>query len=250
MRAIYCQVSYELAPVATVSEVKCCELSGGVLRCAACGWKMKTTTVKSKRSEKPNFYYRCSKQDHYYVEQCPNRKVHRADRIEPRVWGFVSKLLGDPNRMSAGLEEMIERESGVAFNKSEEEASILNKRLSEAETKRARFQDMAAEGHITFEELGEKLRQVDQVRDETRRRLAEQERQRNRVAELARDRDELLEHYAAVVPDALAGLEPEERHHVYKLMKLDVSVQVDGTVEVGGVLGAEPVVCGSDSRWS
>jgi site-specific DNA recombinase len=64
------------------------ELSGGVLRCAACGWKMKTTTVKSKRSENPNFYYRCSKQDHYYVEQCPNRKVHRADRVEPRVWGL------------------------------------------------------------------------------------------------------------------------------------------------------------------
>lgn len=59
------------------------ELSGGVLRCAACGWKMTTTTVKSKRSENPNFYYRCSKQDHYYMEQCPNRKVHRAGRVEP-----------------------------------------------------------------------------------------------------------------------------------------------------------------------
>lgn len=226
------------------------ELSGGVLRCAACGWKMTTTTVKSKRSENPNFYYRCSKQDHYYMEQCPNRKVHRAGRVEPRVWGFVQELLGDPDRMHAGLEEMIERENRGMTRDPAQGVAVLNKRLSEAEGKRARFQDMAAEGYITFEELDEKLRQIDESREETRRKLAELERQRDRVAELAQDHDELLEHYAYVVPEPLASLESEERHHVYKLMKLDVTVQVDGTLEVTGALGSEPAVCDSDSRWS
>jgi site-specific DNA recombinase len=30
------------------------ELSGGVLRCVSCGWSMRTTTVKSGRSDKRN----------------------------------------------------------------------------------------------------------------------------------------------------------------------------------------------------
>jgi hypothetical protein len=60
------------------------ELSGGVLRCATCGWSMKTTTVKSGWAAKCNHYYRCHKPDHR-VEGCPNRKNYRADKVEPRV---------------------------------------------------------------------------------------------------------------------------------------------------------------------
>ncbi len=58
------------------------ELSAGVLRCASCGWSMRTTTVKSGWSDKRNHYYRCHKPDHR-VEGCPHRKNHRADKVEP-----------------------------------------------------------------------------------------------------------------------------------------------------------------------
>jgi hypothetical protein len=51
------------------------------------------------------------------------------------------------------------------------------------------------------------------------------------------DRDVLLEHYAAIAPEALDSLIPEERHRLYKLLRITVIVQPDTTIEVSGVFG-------------
>jgi hypothetical protein len=40
-----------------------------------------------------------------------------------------------------------------------------------------------------------------------------------------------------MTPDALDALEPEERHQVYKMLRLTVEVCADGSLEVSGVLG-------------
>ena len=40
-----------------------------------------------------------------------------------------------------------------------------------------------------------------------------------------------------MTPDALDTLEPEERHQVYKMLRLTVEVCADGSLEVSGVLG-------------
>jgi DNA-binding transcriptional MerR regulator len=47
----------------------------------------------------------------------------------------------------------------------------------------------------------------------------------------------LLEHYAAMVPEGLDALSPEERHRVYKMLGLKVSVQPSGLLEVSGTFG-------------
>jgi len=51
------------------------------------------------------------------------------------------------------------------------------------------------------------------------------------------DRDILLENYAAMAPEALDSLIPEERHRLYKMLRITVIVQPDTTVEVSGVFG-------------
>jgi len=56
-------------------------------------------------------------------------------------------------------------------------------------------------------------------------------------ASLELDRDVLLEHYAAIAPEALNSLIPEERHRLYKLLRITVIVQPDTTLEVSGVFG-------------
>jgi hypothetical protein len=58
------------------------ELSGGIARCAECGWTMKTASVTSGNSPKVNLYYRCS-QVYLNPGVCSNRRSHRADRLEP-----------------------------------------------------------------------------------------------------------------------------------------------------------------------
>ncbi len=49
------------------------------------------------------------------------------------------------------------------------------------------------------------------------------------------DRDALMESYAGAVGEALEDLSPEERHRVYKLLRLDVRFRPDWPLEISGV---------------
>lgn len=42
--------------------------------------------------------------------------------------------------------------------------------------------------------------------------------------------------YAAMAPDALDALDSEDRHHVYKILKLRVAVYADGALDISGAL--------------
>jgi site-specific DNA recombinase len=58
------------------------ELSGGVLRCSECGRRMRTSVTR-KKDGKRYFYYSCASRREGNLSSCPNRKTHRAERIEP-----------------------------------------------------------------------------------------------------------------------------------------------------------------------
>jgi hypothetical protein len=49
---------------------------------------------------------------------------------------------------------------------------------------------------------------------------------------MERDRDAVLEHYAALAPEALDSLSSEERHQLYKMLGLKVWVAKSGDVEI------------------
>src|SRR3712207_2161682 len=105
---------------------------------------------------------------------------------------------------------MIEAERAGRRGDPEADAMAWLGRIAALDRKRARFQDMAAEGHLTFEELGAKLRETDEARRTAERELAEVEGRRERIEQLERDRDALIEHYAGMVPGALDDLTGEE----------------------------------------
>jgi flagellar motility protein MotE (MotC chaperone) len=129
----------------------------------------------------------------------------------------------------------------------EREAEGWAKRLAEVDRKRSGFQDMAAEGLIALDEVRTKLAALEEARDTARRELSTLETRREGLRRLERDRDMLMERYAGMAPGALDGLGPEERHRVYKLLKLRVGVHLDGTLEASGVLGEAPEVCNPGS---
>ena len=72
-----------------------------------------------------------------------------------------------------------------------------------------------------------------------------------RLEELEHDRDALLERYDDMVPEALDSLGPEERHRIYKMLRLKVLVHPEARLEVSGVLGAGHPVClyEPSSKW-
>jgi site-specific DNA recombinase len=224
------------------------ELSGGVLRCGGCGSRMNTETAWASRSRaaKKYFYYKCPKARHGGPEACPHNKGYRAEKVETLIWEFVSDLLKEPERLREGLEEMIERERDGAHGDPDWEAKAWANKLAEADHKRARFQDMSAEGLISFEELRAKLAALEDEREVARRELGALEDRRARLRDLERDKDTLLDYYAGLLPEALDDLGSEEHHHIYKLLKLRVNMHPDGMLKVSGVLGEDLGLCESE----
>src|SRR5215218_5167853 len=83
------------------------ELSGGIARCAECGWAMRAHSVRSGKSAHVNHYYRCAQVNvEYAYKSCANRKSHRADRLEPLVWDYVSGVMKNPEELRADLDRM------------------------------------------------------------------------------------------------------------------------------------------------
>jgi hypothetical protein len=70
---------------------------------------------------------------------------------------------------------------------------------------------------------------------EERRMVAERELEvlngrRKELERLERDREAIVEHYAALAPESLERLEPEERHRLYGILGLRILVGPDGEV--------------------
>ncbi len=110
-------------------------------------------------------------------------------------------------------------------------------KLAGADRRRARFQDMAAEGLIAFDELRDKLAALAETKQRVRRELSILQGRRERLENLERDKSALLEHYASMVPDELDDLSAEERNRVYKMLGLGVTVRPSGVLEVSGTFG-------------
>jgi hypothetical protein len=54
-----------------------------------------------------------------------------------------------------------------------------------------------------------------------------------------------LNHYVQVVPEALGRLVPGQRQHLYKILRLRVIAEPEGSVEVNGAFGEGLHVCGT-----
>jgi site-specific DNA recombinase len=220
------------------------ELSGGIAYCEACGRRLTTTAVRGNggRSEKLHFYYRCHTRANEGRGACPQGKSFQADALEEQVWEEVCSVLSDPEHLRADLEAMIEQERKGLRGDPEREVEVWLDKLSEVDSKRSRFQDMAAEGLITFEELGAKLNELEETRTTARRELESLGRRKQHLVELERDKDAVLEYYERMAPDALDSLTPEQRNHFYRALRLRVAMKPGGGMEIRGSFPNAPVV--------
>ena len=184
------------------------------------------------RSKKYHYhYYRCPAHNQH-LEVCPQDKNIRADEIETGVWDLVSGLLMDPDRLADGLDEMIDREREELRGDPDQQAKVWADKLADVGTKRAKFQDMAAEGLITFDELREKLAQLDEMRKVADCELNNLQYRRERIAQLEEVKARLLEDFAGIMPEAVEKVTGETRQRIYNLLRLRVTVGVEGDVEV------------------
>jgi site-specific DNA recombinase len=219
------------------------ELSGGIFRCGTCGRSMTSTRHRRTSLSTYRNYYRCCARRDKGPDACSQAKGVRAEVVEGMVWGLVSGLLKDPEQLRSGLDAMIQFERDNARSNPEREAKAWLAKLTEVDRKRSGFQDMAAEGLITFDELRAKLTALEETREKARRELEAIGRRREKIEKLERDRDALLDPLMSVASEALDALMPEERLQVYKMLGLRVAVRPDGDIEASGAFTNDFSVC-------
>lgn len=220
------------------------ELSGGILRCGECGWTMYAHT--SSPSPNKHLFYYCGKAKYKKgADFCMASRTHLADGLEALVWSEVRAYLLEPERLRADLDRKIELERSGARGEPEREMKLWAERLADADTRRVRFQHAYAEGIIELEDLKDRLAELDDTRAMAEREIAMLEGRLEHILSLERDRDAVLADLEVMAPEVLDCLDPPERHHFYKLLRLKVRLWPDRSLEITGAF-PEPLMVGRD----
>ena len=85
-------------------------------------------------------------------------------------------------------------------NDPEKEAKVWLEKIVSADRQRTKYQKMAAEELITFEELRERLSELEETRKTAQSELEAISLRQQRLEELQRDADDLVHQYATIVP--------------------------------------------------
>jgi hypothetical protein len=88
---------------------------------------------------------------------------------------------------------------------------------------------------MTLEELGSKLREVDEARRLAQAELEALTRHQEHVEQLEKDRESLIKSMAEIILVALEDLTPEECNKIYRMLRLEASPFEDG-YEVSGAV--------------
>jgi hypothetical protein len=131
---------------------------------------------------------------------------------------------------------MIDQECRAMRGDPEREAQAWLGKLNEMDRKRSRYQEMAAEGLIDFDELRSKLDALETDRKTATRELEALSARAERLASLKLETEALIEAYSS---KARAGLDldlytPQDRFDAYKALGLKVTAHPDGTTELSG----------------
>jgi site-specific DNA recombinase len=212
------------------------ELSGGIMRCGSCGHAMVSHTTTG-NGVPMYFYYVCRTRYRDGRDACTGGKHFSAAKLEASVWDAVSDILANPDQLRADLDAMIELERAGGRGDPDKEAGLWAEKRAEVDRKRARYQEIAASDLITFDELQARLAELDATRKTAERELQALRNRKEYLDALEQSRDALLDSLAEIAPDALDTLAPEERHQLYKMLRLKVAANPDGSLELSGAFG-------------
>jgi Recombinase zinc beta ribbon domain len=212
------------------------ELSGGMAYCGKCGRRMLASTRKRPApSQGHYFYYVCPRGRYSRDDGCGHNRHHPAKVLEALVFEQVRASLSYPDRMRAGLRELVASETAEQERDLSELAHWTDT-LQSVETKTERLLDLYLDSDFDkalFENKMELLRAEERsAREEVERLKA----RRQTVEAAQRDMEALIESYAEAVPEDLDTLTPVERHAVYRMLELRVRLDNIGAVEIEGVV--------------
>ena len=218
----------------------------GLIRCP-CGAAMTTHTAsRAGKDGKRYHYYRCHRAATYRRDSCKQR-MERAERAEAAMWGFVSGVMKDPERIRVGVDALIERKRAEMRGDPEREATAWLERLAEIDQERRGYLRLAAKGRMSEEELDEALKELEEARRTAERELEAIKGRREEIEQLERDRDALLASWSGAVPGDLDGLTPVQRNELYRRLRLEMTPCADGYLVTGAAFCTSEPLCPSRS---
>ena len=203
------------------------QLSGGVARCGACGRRMRVLNRAKKRKSgtRRYGYYRCAARHDHGEKSCSNGRTVSALVLEAKVWTFVRGVMTEPEELAKDLDRMIELKRADRQGDPRKETKVWADEIAKLDRMRDGYHDQAAEGLLGLDKLREKLAALDQRRATAESELEALKGHGEELERLERDRDAVVSHYAALAPDALESLGPEERRRLYGILGLKVFVE-------------------------
>ena len=219
------------------------ELSGGILRCAECGWTMHAHTAPPVAGVYRHFYYACKAKYKKGPEFCVTARTRKAANLEERVWSEVRAYLEEPERLRSDLDRAVELERGAGRGDPDRAAKVWAEKLAETDARRARFQHAYAEGVVSLEDLRERLAELEEEKATAERELAALRDRAERVRDLERDRGTVLGGLLGDASEALDSMKPEQRHRFYKMLRIKVHIDAEDSLEITGVF-PEPIRSG------
>lgn len=173
-------------------------------------------------------YYRCTGRYNGGVEnRCSMSHTVRAEETDTQVWEIVSEILTNPHRLTRGLEKMLENERQPSVG--EDESSWL-KRVAEIDLKQERLLDLHLDGDIRTEQFRAKSAELEEACVAAKGQLDAARSRLTRLKDIEQSKDALVFHYTTLVPQELTELSSEEKNQIYKMMRLSIRAQRDGTL--------------------
>jgi site-specific DNA recombinase len=207
------------------------ELDGGILRCGTCGWRMVPRTTPDRG--RPRYYYVCSSNSK--PEPCEGVKHHRALELEAEAASRLSAWFGDPDALTAHIQERLEAERRRLFSGDPDaHAKALTERVAKLERMKANYRRQQAEDIISMAELKSVLADLDAQQEAVKDELERSVHRREHMAQLERDAKLALDYYAATIQGGLDDLTPEQRKDAYRRLHIQVTVEPDGSLTKEG----------------
>ena len=159
----------------------------GLVRCP-CGSGMGTQTSRSKRGSNYHYYTCVRRRKLGKICTCTQKSLAAID-AEATVWGFISDLLQDLRKISAGMETLIGQERATGPQDTVKEARRWKQKITKCVHKRSAYQGQQAAGLMTLEELGSKLQELDDARRLAQAELESLTRRQVHIKQLEEDRE-------------------------------------------------------------
>ena len=105
---------------------------------------------------------------------------------------------------------------------------MWSEKLADAGRKRSRYQEMAAEGLITFGELRDRLAELEDTCEVARGELNALTGRIERAERLERNMEVLLEQTADLRAEDLDALTGDQRNEIYRMLRLEITPSGEG----------------------